>query len=288
MLKHGVKDAKTRASLGKQVELFKKHVQRLQQCAVDNEDKHLFKPCGVKKRPLKRLGITTSMPAIRSVIKIPESVGKVIDRELLRAKGVKKCEAIKLVEEGGFVDARNIDTKRKYGWADSILKLSAKEDPWTNVHTTSSIIEPESTANCVSLDVATQHFLECPDCSWWTTAGRRAFDVNGLDAKTRCANCRKVFLAKLWRCRCGIEWHQCHEHKLAPETMRKWKDSQKRPKARKRQRPTSEWIEAQVKPKRAKQKEETVELVCKNKDKRLLPIERLPPNLRRRLYPNSS
>ncbi len=59
---------KAKVPMGKQINLFKKHVVRLKQCAMAEPDAQFFQRWTGKSRPLKRLGVACSLPALSSRI----------------------------------------------------------------------------------------------------------------------------------------------------------------------------------------------------------------------------
>ena len=198
------------------------------------------------------------------------------------------------------VELKKIDLNQKHSWSQGIKKLRDQDNAWLSKGLEASIIKfDEALVEEERRErKGERHFFQCRKCDKWTGAERKAFDLKALDAKTGCSLCKKTSLVKLWRCRCQKEWHQCREHRGAgglKVVQASTVGSGKGKTGQGEKRRATEW---EAKPQTVSRRKlepslwgavgqahpSTVSLpgICK----RPLPIDRLPPNLRRRLYPH--
>jgi hypothetical protein len=286
MVEQPVNNAKARTQMAKQLKQFQKHVQRLQQCSMSIEDAKLFEPSKKSGRPLARLGIASSMPSINCEVHFGAIVRKVIDMELLRAKGGTKKEAKRTVEEGGQTTLKKIDLSNKHSWSKSICRLSSKTDIWQGRQAEEAVKKREIEG---SKQLTDKEFFQCQRCQKWSKVNRKAFDTTTLDASAKCSLCKKTSLVMRWRCKCSCEWHECTTHRESPGIARTSRPAANAPQAKRLD--TKIWQEVKAKgPQKMggtlwKNTLPEEEIVLEDKGKRKMPMnwERLPLALKRRL-----
>ena len=61
----------------------------------------------------------------------------------------------------------------------------------------------------------------------WSSAAKKAFDANTLDARAHCNHCKRTSIVRSWKCKCGIAWHACETHIHAPVETRKFNENKK-------------------------------------------------------------
>ena len=63
-------------------------------------------------------------------------------------------------------------------------------------------------------------FMQCPKCPHKLLGSRPAFNLQQLDAKTWCKQCKRSWAVHRWQCSCQIPWHTCQVHKSEPHRLR--------------------------------------------------------------------
>ena len=173
MVEHSKNLAAARPQLSSQLEAFKKHIARMKQCMIVAEDIQKFNSKVGGARPLARLGIANSLPALRCRVKVTKETRKAIDFDLLRAKGMKQQAAKQVITEGGEVKIVKLNTDKLRRWSSSSKCFRKKEyqRPREDEGAKRSREEDQERdregADEVSPNVPEQHFLKCPMCSTW-------------------------------------------------------------------------------------------------------------------------
>ena len=63
-------------------------------------------------------------------------------------------------------------------------------------------------------------FMQCPKCPHKLLGSRPAFNLQQLDVKTWCKQCKRSWAVHRWQCSCQIPWHTCQVHKSEPHRLR--------------------------------------------------------------------
>ena len=63
-------------------------------------------------------------------------------------------------------------------------------------------------------------YVCCAKCNNKIPSDRKAFRPNTLDARTWCGECKKNYMAKSYKCQCGVLWYKCGMHRGVNDTIK--------------------------------------------------------------------
>ena len=223
---------------------FKGLVRKIARLTMEEEDAKIFQASESKYPRLKRLGIANHVPMMCLRIAVHPQASDYIVREVIKSQGRKTAKEIDCIISGEKqIEEKNLSMKGRTRWSRSIRKVAfqiwagVEEDRGRQVAHDEEGQRPEGGARG-SLDL-----FKCPRCERWASAGRKAFSIENIGARTWCNSCKTNHMVKEWLCECRKPWFACSLHKGLPDSLRARRSLQavgeQKGKRRRRQTPSA-------------------------------------------------
>ena len=201
--------ALARATLDKQMNVFKKNVRAVSSRIYINDDQlKLFGPAKIKKEDLTGVGILGKHQGPSFNVFVTNEEQSVIAKQLhLLNHTISDKKLDKIIDGDLKFIPRNLIMRGRAEWDSNIKPLNdpimINNNDWNNEIEIG--ISRNKSRNVVIMECSKRHKSD-PDY----VIKPSLFDV---DRSIKCRHCNKASPSKNWNCSCGISWFLCDQHK---------------------------------------------------------------------------